>query len=744
MPSPPSPPPSLWPSRPPRPRHGTLPAGRRTARAQAAAAGGAATGALAARLLAAALLAALVLVTTGCVGSAESSSPAAGASILGGWSIEPDVTCRESLAFRADGSVLHGVALHLPEQDAEWLAAGRYSGGSATDAAGSLPIQLTPQGATAHPLLTYCGQWTGAARTALPYAEVAADTGIDLATLTWRALTLPAGSSAWVGADAADTERFALVRDAGALHGFVLDGLLPGGQSLFQRDPTALPLTYPPDAAGYALLNLPQYAYRATFTGVDPNVLLQGLLLSVHGTADVHFESAGGLPACVVQAWDSLDFGGAQRFPDPLADATDVPYKTLYPGADPAPLLRDPPAGGAEPLYLLPVEIHSPPEGDCGLAIRARATAARIVEEYLAGALPDAFALPLGPGPAYLLGVPLGQPGTLRALPLQAGGGWPAARLVPELVQPATGAADPLGLLAGAGGALRLSVQQQGTQRFLTAFPMGGEAGLGPLTAYPPPAAAAALTLPASIPVSLSDPPRTTLHFTLAAPTVLRLETDGGVDTRGTLRDAAGTQLASAHGGAPDGAGLRIVAALEPGTHSLQIEAAAVPADFTVELDAAPDLGLADAHLAACLLGAAADAATPSTLLRADCHGRAIASLAGIGAYNGLLALRLDDNPLAGADPLAPLTALITLGDLSLAGTPPADLTPLAGLAQLYRLSLARTALDAAALAVLPALTDLTELDLRDATGLGAQALSDLKTALPDTRIVAPDGTVLE
>ena len=40
--------------------------------------------------------------------------------------------------------------------------------------------------------------------------------------------------------------------------------------------------------------------------------------------------------------------------------------------------------------------------------------------------------------------------------------------------------------------------------------------------------------------------------------------------------------------------------------------------------------------------------------------------------------------------------------------------------------------------------TRLTRLDLHDATGLSADQVTGLKAALPNTTLIAPDGTVLE
>jgi hypothetical protein len=217
------------------------------------------------------------------------------------------------------------------------------------------------------------------------------------------------------------------------------------------------------------------------------------------------------------------------------------------------------------------------------------------------------------------------------------------------------------------------------------------------------------------------------------------------VETRATLRDGDGTPLAIARGGAADGAGFRLVASLPAGSYELQVQALAPPAAATLHLEPAAVPGLAPGALAACLHGANAPGSLPAALRAADCRARGIDSLDGIdasGGYDRLQALRLDDNPLADLAPLAPL---FRLAELSLAGTAPASLAPLAALPRLHALTLARVPLDAAARDLLAGLgTRLTYLDLGGATGLTPEDVALLRAALPNARIVAPDGTVYE
>jgi hypothetical protein len=693
----------------------------------------------------AALSAAIALVTVGalagCVGGSGNGSGGgvAGASVLGGWSLQTsDTACRETLAFAADDTFLHSVALRLQEQSSAWLLGGTYSGGSATDGSGSLAMRVVPDRSIAPPLLTYCAQWSDGSRQDWSFAYATAVPGTPLDDLSWRPLELTSGATAWVGTDAARTDHFALVQAGGALHGVLLEGALQGGQELFHREPATLPLRYP-NVGGNAVLNLPQFAYRATFPGATANTPQQSLLLSVHDTVDVRFAGAGGLPLCGLAVYGTVDFS-VPPSPNPLVPTGNELTMTLYPGGSPTPLLT---AVGddSETLYLLPVQVlgTADPNG-CGIAIRARPTAARLLEEHLAAGQADAFTLPLVTGPAYLWGVPAGRPGGVQALPLGSGVGWPASRLLPVLLQPATGG-DVLGLLAGAPQDLRLTVQDQGTQRYLSVYPQGSGVGLGPLQANDPPQAPQPLQLPANFQFTLKGPATVSAQFTLDAARVLRIESSDPVADAGTLRDAAGNQLAAAQGGAPGG-GLRIVAALEPGTYSLAIDVTGAPASFTLSFESAPDAGVSDPRLAACLLRAGVDGDPPSALRRADCSRQGIAALDGIAAYSGLQALALDDDPLADTTALAPLAGLPALAGLSLAGTPTAELAPLGSLRLLHRLSLAGWTLDAAALTTLQGLGALTELDLRAATGPTAADLTALQGALPDAWIVAPDGSL--
>jgi len=703
-------------------------------------------------LLAAALLLALALALAlgACVASPSSSSGGGtDSTILGGWTLQPDAACRESLAFLPDGHFVHGVALTLQGQSAQRLVGGTV-GGLALAADGSLQADVTPQGAITDPV-AYCGQWAGAGRGARPFTAIQLATGYDPAPLAWRALTLPGGALAWVGTDTTqDADRLVLARDADVLHGFTLDdavaaGAVDSSAVLFHRRPAHLPGAYPPSTV--TVVNLPQQAYSQRSDVTTADVSIVRLLLSLHSAVDVDFTPRAdwtGYPLCHLVAMDSPSFN-APLSPNPLANVATTPVVTLNPG-DPGqfpPLLATTVTGEPQPVYLLAVDVRTPPGGGlCQVNLRARPLAARLAAEHLQTAAAGDFTVALTGGPAFLLGVPRGQPTALRTLPLQGSTARAVTRLLDQLVQPVADGADTLGLQAGASQSVQLSVQSLGGQRYLNVFPAGSStAGLGPFADYGEPAAPTALSVPGTAAVSLPAGAQAAYGFTLAAPALVRLYTDGGAETTGTLLDGQGTRLAAARGGAADGAGFRLVAFLPAGGYRLLVQAGAQPVTGTLHAEQPASAGPTDGTLEACLRMAGAAGALATDLRAADCAGQAIASLAGIGAYSGLQTLRLDDTSVTD---LTPLTALTELAALSLGGTAPADLTPLASVPRLYRFALPRVALDPAALAALETLTRLTRLDLHGATGLSADDLTALKAALPDTTIIAPDGTVME
>ncbi len=684
-----------------------------------------------------------LLALGGCVDSATNAGGHSG-SILGGWTLQADPTCRETLAFLPGGRFLHGVALDLSGDPTEQVRGGTVSGGDVTDDAGSLSAALSADRAAGDPALAYCGTWLGARRSALPFADVLVAAGIDPGALAYRPVLLPGGGAAWIGTDsAAQADRFALLRDGDVLHGFTLEDALPAGQTLFQRTPSLLPSQFPLDLAGALVVNLPQQALAQTFSATAPSQTLQSLLLSVHSAVDVRFGSAAaaptGVPACTLVVWDSAHFNGAPVDPNPLAAGATPLVLTLNPGAG-DPLLVSP-AQSTEPeqVYLLPVEVMAPAAGVCSVNIRARPLVARIVAEHLAQALADRFTLTLSSGPAYLLGTPAGGQ-TLRALALLGSDLWPAERLSGLLVQPVPDAADPLGLFAADPQAVRLSLQSSGGGRYLSAFPAGGGSGVGPFVAYAAPEEQLA-SLPIDTPLTLAPATQSWLPFALTQSTVLQIDAATQGLATGLLLDSTGTQLFSAQSSGAGGTGFRIVSQLAADTYRLALLAGPLPVDVTLSVASLAGLGLPDAALEACLIDAA-PGADPATLRVADCGGRTLVSLEGIAAFGALQALRLDDNPIAD---LAPLAGLPRLAELSLAGSAGLDLSPLGGVASLYRLSLARAPLDAAALTALQGLADrLTQLDLRGATGLSAADVTALKAALPNTTVLAPDGTVLE
>lgn len=114
----------------------------------------------------------LAVMLAGCVakGSAAAGTTSTGGSaggsdatsLLGGWVLQTDPACRESLGFLADGRFVHGVALSLQGQSAWGVAGGAWSG--LTPDGSALAGNLAPDSAVIDPLLTYCAQWQHALR----------------------------------------------------------------------------------------------------------------------------------------------------------------------------------------------------------------------------------------------------------------------------------------------------------------------------------------------------------------------------------------------------------------------------------------------------------------------------------------------------------------------------------------------------------------------------------------------------
>jgi hypothetical protein len=691
---------------------------------------------------------AALLALAGCVNPASEVPEVAGASILGGWELAPGTTCLETLAFRPDGRFAHGIAALAAGWPFQLRLGGAFTGGPETGPDGSLPLQLLPERAAPAPALAHCAQWGAAGAASLPLGLLA--DGTDAATLAWRPVPLAGGAWGWVGTDANAADRLVLLRAGDRLRAFLPDAGLEPGVTRFHREARGLPeqdeaLLFIP------LLHLPQQAYAASV----PAGPSRQLLLVLHSAVEVSVLPQPGPappPLCTLAAWDGPLYIN-ELSSNPFADIATTPTVALNPGdPDPAgPVIAQALPGSEElddPSYLVALEVRAPDAASCSVNIRARPLVARLAEAHLDDLdAVDAFAVELAAGPAYLLGEPVGQPGALALAPLAGGQPWPLRRLVPRIVQPPQAAADPLGLAAGAATDLRVSVQREAGAHYLNIFPAEGEgAGLGPFGAHGPAGGALTAELPGSVPLALPDAGPVALRFQLAAPGLVEAYTDGGPETRATLRDGDGTPLALARGGAADGAGFRLVASLPAGSYELQVQALAPPAAVTLHLAQPADVpDLAPGALVACLHGANAPGSLPAALRTADCRARGIDSLDGIdagGGYDRLQALRLDDNPLADLAPLAPL---FRLAELSLAGTAPASLAPLAVLPRLHALTLARVPLDAAALDVLAGLgTRLTYLDLSGATGLTPEDITLLRAALPNTRLVAPDGTVYE
>ena len=83
-----------------------------------------------------------------------------------------------------------------------------------------------------------------------------------------------------------------------------------------------------------------------------------------------------------------------------------------------------------------------------------------------------------------------------------------------------------------------------------------------------------------------------------------------------------------------------------------------------------------------------------------------------------------------------------TLREISLDHTGVSDLSPLAGLARLRRLSLAGTALGPGSLSTLALLAErLSHLDLAGATGLSNEEAAGLRGSPSNLKLILPDGT---
>lgn len=678
-------------------------------------------------------------------GSAETRS------ILGGWTRMASADCVDSLAFAGDGSYAHGLALTVGGDRSTRQVRGAFAGGVRTAADGTLAVTLTPDVPWADGLPADCDGWRQSTRLELPFASVAAGTGVDPAALAYRSVPRPGGGWAWVGTDPLlERDRFALVRDGTTLRGFALDPPPAAEPALFHRVPLDLPSVYPLTSVT-AVVNLPQQSWQGAVTGVALDSSVGKLLLSVHSAVEAAFtvRPVGSLyPLCKLVVWNSYDFL-APVDPNPLANVDTDPTVILNPLDALGALVTASHTVGAqtETLYLLPVEVRTPADsGACEINISARPLAGRRVEAHLA--LPagdDPLSVPLADAPAFLLAASRPSVPGLTALPLD--GFSPAAEvaLTGHLVQPPAAAPALLDDAEGAPRPLRLSVTGSGAGTQLNVFPGdGGNGGLGPFLHPAPLPAGDPLEpgVPLDVTQNAGDPPRV-LAFTLAARTLLTLYSSGGVPTAARLVATDGTLAARASGGpadgAPDGAGFRIVAALEAGDYRLSVQATGPPATYAVHLEPLTSQGPADLFLEACLRSAAPAGTPPADLASADCTGWPVTNLAGIGAYSGLRRLRLDGSNVSDS---APLAALPRLESLSLARTRVQDVSSLAPDLLLHRLSLAGTALDATVLPGLGALgTLLTEVDLRDVRGLGPDELAALRTALPNALIVAPDGT---
>lgn len=698
-----------------------------------------------------------VLLISGCIGhdgaGGGASDPAApgqapaplpdDAALAGSWRLQPAPDCSETLALTADGRFAHTLAVTLGDEALQAPVAGRYAAGGATGLPGEFYGELTAQGRALPADITYCGEWAATARSALPLAALAQSGAFDPRALTYRTLRLGDGTLAWVGTDDARHDRFVFAQQGGRVRGFAPDDAL--GEPLFHRVPAALPAVVLAFGSPQ-VVNLPQQNYARSFAEQAGAPYHARLVLSVHSAVDVTFGrlTAPVLPLCEVVAWDTPNFTGGPLAPNPLADVATQPTRTLNPAAIAAPLqsVAATVAGQATTLYVVPIQVQAPSGAACELNIRARPLVARVAAEHLAVPGGDLFSQPLGGGPAYVLARPGGAAGRLRALPLARGGLWRALRLTERVVQPPAPQGDALGLRGAEPAHVRLTLQGDGDAARLTVTGSAGEV-LGPLLPYQPAADVPSVAVPGSTTVTLdASAPERTLRFTLAAAALVEATTGGGVVTTATLRDGDGAVRAHAAGGAADGAGFRLVEALPPGSYDLAVRAAALPATFTLSLAEAPARGLTDPRLAACLAAATPPGAAPESLREADCAGRGIVTLAGVGAYAGLEVLLLDDNTVSD---LAPLAGLTQLRVLSLAGDPVGALTPLGGLALLHRLSLARTGLDAAALAFLPTLAErLTYLNLDGSTGVAEAEVATLKASLPNALLIAPDGQVLE
>ena len=682
------------------------------------------------------------LAAAGCVSPGE--TPADGGSATGAWQLR-GAGCTQHLVLGAGSTFRLGSDFSLEGFFWRSAVAGTVA------AAGADTVTFAPAGRVSPGGLVYCGQWARAVQTPLPEADLQTRTGLTFADLAFRSFITPALGRVLVGTDTARDARLLLFREPDG----PLRGVLPrAGRPLARPDDPVRTLTH---VNGHATVPVPGGFYEREFAAADPGTLKARLVLVLVGAARVTFAGEGDdLAGCDYVVHGDLLFG-APVAPAPLESGVASQTLEVNP-ALPAAYLFPYVIPGTEPpatAYLLPVAVQSPSEGAC----RARITAEPLVLAELAEDLPtdsedEAFAVVLPLGDAALLPLAAPPDGPLRLMPLAPGEVHAQdARLAPQVVTlgglaPSPGAEgpvrDPLGLAADAPPAVRVSVGRDAAGTALNLFPAdGGTASLGPFLRYAPaPAPAATLAAPEGTLTGLAATKGERLAFTvpLAAPARVAIGSAGGVPLRARLLDATGVTLAEASGGAPAGDGFLLLRTLAAGSYRLEVWAQGT-GTFDLAAELVPDGGFADEALEGCLVAAGWAQPPPAEVDRLDCPRRDVADLAGLEQATGLRFADLSDNRVTDVTALA---GLVALESLSLARNPVADVSPLAALPLLRELSLAEAPLDPTKLASLSALADtLAYLDLRGVTTISGADVAALRAALPNTVLVAPDGTVM-
>jgi hypothetical protein len=300
---------------------------------------------------------------------------------------------------------------------------------------------------------------------------------------------------------------------------------------------------------------------------------------------------------------------------------------------------------------------------------------------------------------------------------------------------------DVLGLLQDSHKSQFLSVGKTAGAAWLNLYRRGTKGGMGPFKRFTPPDSVEETVIPATLTRSLAETGASSVfRFELGSPQRISLWSSGQPDTYAILTDSRGVVLADDEDGAPDGKGFDIVRSFAAGSYDLQVGGTG-SGHFELHISQEPDLPVQDERLLSCLNANHVDFTELADVKELSCFGEGIESLEGLETATRLEVLELGGNEIQDVSTLSSLHKLRVLG---LAGNRLASLEPLAELPLLLELNLARNPTAASELFKLePLAGHLRELDIAGVEGLSGEDLNELRQKLPNTVILAPDGSVL-